>query len=102
MNEKKANIILSILEVVLLMIRSNLLFSFKEEIKKDTIKYFKILFLGITSLIFLILALIFISFGVYKFLSIYMKSYLAFLIVGGIYFLIFCIFLVSIRKYLRG
>ena len=102
MNEKKANIIISILEVVLLMIRSNLLFSFKEEVKKDTAKYLKILFLSFISLIFLILALIFIGFGVYEFLSIYMKNYLAFLIVGGIYFLIFCIFLISIKKYLRG
>ncbi|GAX87631.1 conserved hypothetical protein [Lebetimonas natsushimae] len=102
MNDKRGNIIISILEVVLLLIRSNLLFSFKEEIKKDTSKYLKILFLGTVGLIFFILFLIFISFGVYEFLKLYMKSYYAFLIIGGIYFFIFLYFIFIIKKHLRG
>lgn len=102
MNDKRGNIIISILEVVLLLIRSNLLFSFKEEIKKDTTKYLNILFLGAISLIFFVLFLIFISFGIYEFLRLFIKSYYAFLIMGGIYFFIFIWLILNIKKRLKG
>jgi hypothetical protein len=102
MNDKRSNIIVSILEVVLLLIRSNLLFSFKEEIKKDTVQYLNAVFIGIIGLIFFILSLIFISFGIYEFLKLFMKSYYAFLIIGGFYFFVFLCLIFIIKKRLKG
>jgi len=102
MNDKKSSILISVLEVIILMIKSNLLFSFKEEVKKDTLKYLEVVFLGAISTIFLILALIFFGFGLYEIFKIFMKNYFAFLFVGAIYFLIFCVLLIIIKKHLRG